>query len=104
MARIRYQEAIGLRIKRGRPSTAPAPSKEDLVRLYVKERRSVRDVAALLGCSKDAVHRALKKFGIEVRAGARRRSILLQYRLSDLKSAAKEKGIPRICQGAGECA
>ena len=60
MARIKYQEAIGLEVKRGRPPAGPAPSKADLVQLYVKEDRSVRDVAAALGCSKDMVHRALR--------------------------------------------
>jgi len=33
--------------KRGRPAIGPGPSKADLVRLYVKEGRSVRDIA---GC------------------------------------------------------
>ena len=49
MPRIKYQEAIGLEVKRGRSPAGPAPSKADLVKLYVKEERSVRDVAAVLG-------------------------------------------------------
>jgi len=47
MARIKYQEAAGLEVKRGRPPVGPAPSKADLVKLYVKESRSIRDVAAI---------------------------------------------------------
>jgi len=93
MARIKYQEAAGLEVKRGRPPAGPAPSKEDLTRLYVKEGRSVRDVAAALGCSKDMVHRRLRVYGIKVRAGARRGSALLKYPLSDLRAMVKEKGI-----------
>jgi len=46
MGRIKYLEAIGREVKRGRPPAGTAPSKEDLVRLYVEESRSVRDVAA----------------------------------------------------------
>ena len=92
MARIKYQEAAGLEVRRGRPVAAPPPSRVDLVKLYIKEGRSVRDVAARLGCSKDAVHRALKKYGIDARSNASRSS-LLKYSLSDLKAAVREKGI-----------
>ncbi|MCG2815408.1 MAG: hypothetical protein L6425_05700 [Candidatus Aminicenantes bacterium] len=92
MARIKYQEAAGLEVRRGRPPAGPKPAKADLVRLYVKEERSVRDVAATLGCSKDVVHRAMKQYAIEVRTSARR-SILLKYRLTDLKAGVRGKGI-----------
>jgi len=93
MARIKYKEAAGLEVKRGRPSIGPAPAKEQLVKLYTKERRSVRDIAAILGCSKDMVFRSLKKYGIAARAGAKRRSFLLKYRLTDLKTAVRERGL-----------
>jgi transposase-like protein len=93
MARIKYQEAAGLEVKRGRPLAGPTPSKTDLVKLYVKEAKSVRVVAATLGSSKDAIHRALKKYRIKARTNARRGSALLQYPLSDMKAAVKEKGI-----------
>jgi len=92
MARIKYKEAAGLEVKRGRPPAGPAPEKDQLVKLYVEEDRSVRDVAAVLGCSKDAVHRALKKYGIAVRTTARR-SKLRTIPLQDLKAAIREKGI-----------
>lgn len=91
MARIKYQEAAGLQVKRGRPAAGPAPSKADLVRLYVGEGRSVREVAVALGCSKDMVQRSLKEFGIKARSRARR-SALLSYPLSDLKAGINEKG------------
>jgi hypothetical protein len=37
MARIKYQEAAGLEVKRGRPSIGPAPSKADLVKLPLRK-------------------------------------------------------------------
>jgi len=92
MGRIKYQEAIGLEVKRGRPAAGLAPAKDQLVKLYVREGRAIRDIAETLGCSKDMIHRALKKYGVEVRTSARR-SVLLKYRLSDLKARVREKGI-----------
>ena len=92
MARIKYQEAAGLEVKRGRPPAGPAPTKADLVKLYVREGRSVRDVAAALGCSKDAVHRGRKQYGIDARPNASR-SRLRTIPLRDLKVAIRAKGI-----------
>ena len=92
MGRINYQEAAGLGVKRGRPLAGPAPSKADLVKLYVKEERSVRDVATALGCSKDMVARALKAYRIEARTNAKR-SGLMQYGAKALAILVKEKGI-----------
>lgn len=91
MARIKYQEAAGLEVKRGRPATGPAPAKGQLIKLYVKGGMSVREVAAVLGCSKDMVHRALRNYGIAMRPPTRRSS-LLKYSFSDLKAAVKAKG------------
>ena len=42
MGRIKYQEVIGLEVKRGRPPAGPAPATADLIKLYVKESRSGR--------------------------------------------------------------
>ena len=51
MARIKYQEAAGLEVKRERPvGPRPAPSKADLIKLCVKEEQSVRDFGVVLGC------------------------------------------------------
>ena len=100
MARIKYQEAAGLEEKRGRPPAGPAPSKADLVKLYVREGRSVRDVAAALGCSKDAVHRALAGYGIKARPNASR-SKLRTIPLRDLKAAIRDKGILGTARGLG---
>jgi DNA invertase Pin-like site-specific DNA recombinase len=92
MGRIKYQEAAGLIVKRGRPTDRPTPLKEDLVRLYVLEGRSIRDVSEALGCTKDAVHRGLKKYGIEARTPARR-SQLRTITLDELRAAVRMKGI-----------
>lgn len=100
MTRIRYQEAAGLEVKRGRPSAGPAPSKEDLVRLYVKEGKSIREVADVLGCSKDIVHARLKDFGIAVRSRARR-SGLRKIPLRELKAAVRAKGISGVARDLG---
>ena len=43
-----------MELKLGWPPAATAPSKAHLVRLYVKDSLSVRDVAAVLKTTKDA--------------------------------------------------
>jgi hypothetical protein len=100
MARIKYQEAAGLEVKRGRPPAGPLPSKADLVKLYVKESRSIRDVARVLGCTKDMVQRKLKEYGIMSRPRARR-SALLPYSLADLKAGINKKGLRGYSQELG---
>lgn len=97
MARIKYQEAAGLEVKRGRPPIGPAPSKADLVKLYVKEGQSVRDVAAALGCSKDAVNRGLRTYGIKARPPAKR-SRLRKLDQGQLFADLAEKGIDRTAE------
>ena len=91
-ARIKYQEAAGLEVKWGRLAAGPAPSKADLVKLYVKEEQSVRDVSVVLGCSKDAIHRALQEYGIAARPNASR-SRLRTISLHDLEAAIRDRGI-----------
>jgi hypothetical protein len=100
MSRIKYQEAAGLEVKRGRPPVGPPPSRADLVKLYVREGRAIRDIAEALGCSKDMIHRALRKYGIEVRTSARR-SKLRTIPLRDLKAAVREKGIRGTARDLG---
>jgi hypothetical protein len=103
MTRIKYQEAASLEVKRGRPPIGLTPSKADLVKLYVKEGQSVRDVAMALGCSKDAVHRGLRTYGLKARPPAKRSRLLrLEQRqlFTDLlelgpSRTAEKWGIPR---------
>jgi len=87
-------------VKRGRPPVGPPPSRADLIKIYVKESRSVRNVAAVLGCSKDLVHRAPRKYEIEARSNASR-SKLLEYSLTDLKPEVKTKGIRGAARDLG---
>jgi len=94
MGRIKYQEAAGLEVKRGRPPLGPAPTKDQLVELYVRGGRSVRDIAASLGCSKDMVHRKLKDFRIKVRTAVRR-SRLLKLDQAALFADIAEMGVDR---------
>lgn len=92
MAKIRYKEALGLEVKRGRPAIAKKPERKELHRLYVKESKSIREVAETLRCSKDMVYRCLKKYGIAIRPGYNR-SRLRKYNLSILQNGVKVKGI-----------
>ena len=64
---------------------------EDLKKLYVDEGRSVRDIAGILKCSKDAVHRRLQELGVE-RRGKARAPKLSQYSDAHIMAALKERG------------
>lgn len=100
MGRIKYLEAIGQTPKRGRPTDKPTPSKADLVRLYVQEGRPIRDVAVALGCSRDMVHYALKRFGIETRSCVRR-SRLQAIDLDVLEAGVRDQGVGRYAKTLG---
>ena len=56
MARIKYKEAVGLEAKKGKPAIGKRPEKAELKKLYVTESKSIREIAEILGCSKDMVH------------------------------------------------
>ena len=100
MASIKYQEALGLKVKRGRPTNNPIPSKEQLNKLYKQEGLSIREIAGSLNCSKDVIHYWLKKYGIRIRPNARR-SLLHAYPLADLKLGAKQKGLRAYARELG---
>ena len=91
MARIKYKEAIGMKVGKGRSAIRKRPDKKDLQRLYVKESKSIREVAQMLGCSKDMVYRALQEYGIE-RRGKTRDSKLSSIDSALIKKEIKEKG------------
>ena len=76
----------------GRPPSGMAPSKEILLRLYVKEGKSIREIGESLNCSKDMVARALKAYEIEARTRVRR-SGLEKYSREALKSTVRAKGV-----------
>lgn len=92
MGRIKYKEVAGLEVKRGRPAKTNKPIKSQLKKLYIKESRSIREIAEILGCSKDMVYRSLKEYGIKTRTNEPR-SQLITYTLSELENGVKSIGI-----------
>lgn len=92
MIRITDKEAIDQKAMKSRSSISKKPTKTDLRRLYISESKSIREVAEILGCSKDMVYRTLKKYGIPRRPN-NCRSKLRIYKLSSLKKGVKNKGI-----------
>ena len=92
VARIKYKEAAGLEIRSVRTPVGKKPDKSVLKTLYVKELKSIREVAEHLCCSKDMVYRGLKEYGIQLRPGINR-SRLRKHKLSVLEKGVKEKGV-----------
>lgn len=93
--RIPYKKAIGQNVKSGRPSIGKKPGESELKKLYVKEARSIRKIAEILGCSKDMVYRSLKEYDIDRRPGFNR-SKLMSYDLSYLKREIRNKGYEKL--------
>lgn len=100
MARIKYKEAVGLEAKKGKPAIGKRPEKAELKKLYVTESKSIREIAEILGCSKDMVHRSLKKYGIDIRRNASR-SRLRIISLQNLEAGIKAKGIRGLARDLG---
>jgi hypothetical protein len=92
MTRTKCEKAEGPVKRGGRPSIGKKPTKIELERFYEKESKSVRDIAELLGCSKDMIFRCLKEYQIKARPNARRSS-LRRYDLQFLEAGIKEKGL-----------
>lgn len=100
MARMKYKEVAGIEVKKGRPAIGKKPSKAELKKPYVKESRSIREVAEILGCSKDTVYRGLKEYGIKRRSGIKRTK-LRDYKPSYLRKEVKEKGPEKVARELG---
>ena len=100
MPRIKYKEALGLETKKGKPAIGKRPEKTELQKLYVKESKSIREIAETIGCSKDMVNRALKEYGIERRPhtwGPR----LERYDLEFLRETVNKTGYRRGAKELG---
>ena len=95
--RIPYKKAIGQKVKLGRPPTGKRPEKKELFKLYLKEAKSIREIAELLGCSKDMVYRSLKDNEI-IRRPENKRSKLLKHDKSFLRMEVKKKGITKTAK------
>ena len=100
MARIKYKEAAGLEAARGKPSKGGKPKESELRRLYIKESRSIREVAKAFRCSKDMVYRSLKEYRIELRSKTRR-SQLRVYELDYLRGEIDSKGYKQVAADLG---
>jgi transposase-like protein len=100
MAPVRRKIIRSLPAKLGRPLSGRAPLKENLLRLYVREGKSIREVAEVLGVSKDSVYRTLKRYGIEARTNVKR-SGLREYPLEKLEIGVKKKGIRGLARELG---
>ena len=85
----------------GKSAIGPKPGKGELQKLYLKELRSVRDIAGILGCSKDMVYRALKEYEIRRRKHNEKRSQLQEYNLSFLKKEIRLKGFNHVARDLG---
>jgi len=100
MVRIKYKEAAGIDVKRGRPAKGKKPTKSDLKKFYIKESNSIREIATILGCSKDMVYRALKEYGIE-RKSNKKRSKLRHLDISTIRKKVDNSGITKAAQELG---
>jgi DNA invertase Pin-like site-specific DNA recombinase len=100
MARIKSKEAAGLDAKRGKHPIGKQPGKSELKELYIKESRSIREIANALGCTKDRVYRALKEYGIERRPHTWE-SRLSQYDLEFLREIIRKRGYRKGAQELG---
>lgn len=99
MARIKYQEAAGLPVKRGRPPIG-LPRKSEIVLLYLQQGKTIRETAEALKRSKGTIARALKKYGISARSRARK-SALLSYSIAELKSGIRDSGLRGYARDLG---
>jgi len=97
---MRNHNLVNHHNKRGRPFSGKTPAKNDLVRLYVKRGKSIREVAEALCCSKDMVSRALKACESQARTKAKR-SKLRKYPLVVLKAGVKRKGKRGLARNIG---
>lgn len=83
-----------------KPVKGSKPEKLLLQQLYVKESKSIREIAKLLGCTKDMVFRSMRDYGIETRSN-KRRSQLKDIKLFDLEKEVKRKGIRAYARELG---
>lgn len=100
MARIKGKEAGGVEVRRGRPIVEKKPTRNELKMLYVKEQKSIREVAFTLKCSKDLVYRALKEYKIDRRERVPT-SPLKKYSIDELKDLVEAEGYAKTGRKLG---
>lgn len=87
--------------KPGRPPSGRAPARKDLSRLYVREGKSIREVAEALNCTKDMVYRTLAAYSLKRRTKGQRRLKLMDYDPSFLQREVRKKGQVRMAEELG---
>ena len=100
MPRIKYKEAIGLEARRGKSAIGMRPEKAELKKLYIKESKSIREIATIIGCSKDMVYRSLQESAIERRPHTKL-SKLSKYSLEELQDIIAREGIRGAARSLG---
>jgi transposase-like protein len=98
MGRIKYQEAAGLEVKRGRLLKGKAPNKEELARFYCKKGKTAEEIGRAFGCSQDTILRLLERYGLRQRKTVNK---LKGYRLADLKGLVAKEGAARAAYKLG---
>ncbi|MFC2169418.1 hypothetical protein ACFLRM_02480 [Acidobacteriota bacterium] len=83
----------------GRPM-GKRPCKAELKKLYIAEGKSIRDIARILGCSKDIIFRSLHEYKFISRSHIKP-SKLDQYSLDLLREKIKEKGYKHTASDFG---
>ena len=96
------RKGTALKIKKRGPgqSVVDRPRKEELQRLYAEEKKSIREIADFLGCSKDRIYRALREYGIERRPHTWEPK-LSKYDLGFIMETVKKKGYRKGAQELG---
>ena len=74
--------------------------KSKLEKLYINETRSIREVAEILGCTKDRVYRTLKEYGIERRPHTWEPR-LSKYDLEFIRETVRKRGYRKGAQELG---
>lgn len=95
-----YLSATGRKPRRGRPTMGPAPERADLEALYLREGLSIRETAAILGCSKEAVSRALRAAGITSRPKTRKISLSTSA-LAEISARVRRDGLRPTARALG---
>ena len=100
--RLVYRKAAGIEAEKRGPGrlAGDGPKKDELHRLYVKEARSIREIAEILGISKDKAYRALEDYGISRRPRFRR-SRLEQYSLRHIREKIEKDGMGKAADSLG---
>jgi DNA-binding CsgD family transcriptional regulator len=97
-----YKKAAGIKVEKRGPGrqVEGRPKKGELQRLYVKESKSIREIAEIRGCSKDRIYRALEEYGIRRRPHTRK-SVLSDYGIGELRKLVEERGYRKTGEELG---